>query len=186
MLLLSSRKTQNTQQGVEAGRGPLDGLLSILEPIADPLDCKLIAVLAAEGLSGRDIAERLEVTQEQVDRVLRLPTTTKLMFKYQSVLRFTPEQQIEAALPRAVEKKIYLMMHAQDEKVQSSNATEIIDRARGKPVQTTIVGRMGGGIDDVKQVDANLTALDERLAKLEGQKKQLLESRGAVIEVPSS
>lgn len=163
----------------------VETLLEHLTPIADPLECKLIAVLAAEGLSAADIAQKLEVEESQVLKVLNQPTTTRLIFKYQSVLRFTPEQQIEAALPRAVEKKIYLMQHSEDEKVQSACATEIIDRARGKPIQTTIVSNVKNTAD-VEAIDSNMTALNERLARLEGQKRQLLESRGAVIDVPAS
>lgn len=160
-------------------------LLEQIRPIADPLDCKLIAVLAAEAMSAADIAQRLEVPEEQVLKVLSLPTTTRLIFKYQSVLKLTPEQQLQAALPRAVEKLIYLMGHAEDEKVQKSSASEVIDRVNGRPIQTTIIGSMKSH-EDVRAIDSNLNALTERLAKLEGQKSKLLESRGAVIDVPAS
>src|SRR3990172_3099328 len=130
-----------------------DSMLEQLRPIADPLDCKLIAVLAGEGLSAVDIAERLEVEEAQVLKVLQLPSTTKLIFKYQSVLRFSPEQQLQHALPRAVEKLIYLMNHADDEKVQKGCASEVIDRVNGKPIQTTIISNLNTN-KDVKAIDA--------------------------------
>lgn len=164
----------------------VEHLLETLMPVAavNPLDTKLIAVLAAEGFSSRDISSRLNVPEEQVLKVLSKKETTTMIFAYQSALRYTPEQMIEAALPRAVEKKIFLMQHAADEKVQSANATEIIDRARGKPIQTTVVGKLNT-TNDIRAIDNNLDALTNRLKALEDKQKSLLASRGAVIDVPA-
>lgn len=152
------------------------------------IDSKLVALLSAQGLSASDIANRLDIAESRVELILMRPETTSLVFKLQSALRFSPEQQIEAALPRAVEKKIFLMLHSSDEKVQSACATEIIDRARGKPVQTMLTGTLNQN-DDLQQVDKNFQALQERLAKLEEQREVLKRSRngnGKVIDVEAN
>lgn len=157
--------------------------LAVLDlPAGKQIDDKLIALLASQGLAPDEIARRLDMEEFTVTVILGKPEVTRLIFKLQSALSYTSEQQLEAALSFAVQKLIWLMKHSADEKMQKACSAEVIDRVLGKPVQTVNNRNLNYNSSDVQAIDSNYVALQKRLEKLEGQ-RQLLLSGSQPIEV---
>jgi hypothetical protein len=134
---------------------------------------RLIAVLVASGHSSEQIAARLELPEKEVEQVVLSPRTTQMVFKLQSAMGLKPDEMLERAAPLAVQKKVWLMLHSEDEKVQNAAATDVLDRALGRAVQKIETRNISVQLESLPQVEDHLSRLQTRLVQLETERLKL-------------
>jgi hypothetical protein len=148
--------------------------LSLLELPAENLaDVKLVTFLRAHGLAVEEIATKLNLSVGRVEAILKSPQVTEDMFRIQRTLNFTFEARLQTVAQIALDEKIKVMLHGKDERTRSAAASDLMDRAKGKAVQTVLSQNINYNMSTVEEVDDNLSQLQARLAVLEEQRGKL-------------
>jgi len=142
-----------------------------LEPRS--VDIKLVTFLRAHGLSVPEIALKTSLTEGRVTAILSSEKVTEDIFKVQRTLNYSPAERIQSVVNLALETKVRILAHSNDEKLKNLVATDLLDRGMGKAVQTILSQNMNFNASSVDQVDDNLEQLSKRLALLETQRDKL-------------
>lgn len=132
---------------------------------------RLAIVLAARGVSNREISSLVGRGEAQVSQVLRQPWARKQLVEIinqqsKDVFR----ELVERELTPSVEKLIQLRDSAEREETQMRAAVELIDRARGKAVQHVDVQKkqLSLTLSDLRKMEQELESLKQQEAALRG------------------
>lgn len=124
---------------------------------------RLAAMLAAQGLSYKEIAERINRTPQWVATVLKQPYARSVMLEE---IHRAGKDELEALLKGTARDCIWKLIELRDsavnESVQLNAANSLLDRLLGKPTQRVETDqRHSFSVAEVEKIDEELKRLDE-------------------------
>lgn len=121
---------------------------------------KHIVMLHVAGMRNCDIAEQLGYTESRVSQILTDPRAKEMVARMSTEfieqLTIETQDRIQGAALEAFEKVLYLMRHAESERIQQVSAFDILDRAGFKPKEQQISAKLVIEGSDVKRLIAAL------------------------------
>lgn len=129
---------------------------------------RLILLLKLKGLSNREVAKQMEMSEAWVSQITRQPWFQLALVQE---LKETKEEIVDSIVKveatNAIYKLVNLMQSAKSEEVQKSCAVEILNRHLGKPIQRTEhSGEIKHKISDLDDINAELAELEKEEKKL--------------------
>jgi hypothetical protein len=128
---------------------------------------RIMIWLAAQGMSPRKIAEKMDVPYNSVVQILRQPWARAKLTQY---LREAGLDEVQAFLKNEVSPSLEVLRAVRDEPTSSSRdkiaaANAILDRALGKPTQKIESDSTTRNVPaDLQRLDAELAAVRAQLA----------------------
>ena len=146
------------------------------------LSRKLITFYTAQGMPRELLCEKLQVTSQVVDIVLKSREGAAEIIRLQGLMFPNVHDRVRRLSHIALDKQSEILLRSEDDKLIAQVSEKMLDRGLGKATQVIESRNFHFEAGDIKQVESAIDQQINRIAKLEEMSKKLETASKDIID----